>query len=625
MVENVDRTLRQARSTKESRLHVIDRACREVGRPIVFAITIIIVVFLPLFALQGVEGKTFRPLAYAVALAMLGSLIFALAVAPPLAHVMMRRPKGAGEGENEARVVRALLTVYRPVVRLFVRRRWAAVGLAGTLLVTGALVFPRLGSEFTPKLREGTIVVGLTMAPSISLEESKRATMIVERRLMEIPEVREVVSRIGRGEVGAHTDPINSAEVFVLLAPESEWRTAGNQEEIEDLIRAELGDVPGILTNLTQPIEMNVDHLLEGIRSELAIKVFGEDLDVLKDKAAEVAAVLGTVRGAVDVQVDQVSGTPQLLIRVDRQAIARYGVNIADVQHVVRAAIGGEVAGQIFEGIRRFDILVRYEPEARDDADAIRHLLITTPDGARVPLDDLATVEEIVGPRQITREDNQRFITIQCNVVDRDIGTFVEEAQAAIDDRIDLPPGYLVTWGGQFRLQQEANKRLALVVPVTLLGILLLLFSSFQSLRNALLILLNIPLALVGGIVALWISGQNLSVPASVGFIALFGIALENGMVLVTYLNQLLGEGMDLDDASVNGACQRLRPVLMTATTTALGLIPLLLATGTGSEVQRPLATVVIGGLVTSTILTLVVIPALYKWFSVVPEREVQP
>jgi cobalt-zinc-cadmium resistance protein CzcA len=385
-----------------------------------------------------------------------------------------------------------------------------------------------------------------------------------------------------------------------------------------------LGDVPGVLVNLTQPIEMTVDELLEGVRAELAIKLFGDDLDVLEDKAEEVAAVVRTVRGASDVQVDQVSGTPQLLIRVDRRAIARYGVNVADVQSVVRAAIGGEVAGQMFEGTRRFDILVRYELQARDDSDAIRHLLISTPDGARVPLDELATVEAIVGPRQIKREDNQRFVTIQSNVVDRDIGTFVEEAQKTIDERIDLPPGYLVTWGGQFRLQQEANKRLAVVVPVTLLGVFLLLFSSFRSLRNALLILLNIPLALVGGLAALALTGQNLSVPASVGFIALFGVALENGMVLVTYLNQLLGKGMEIDEASVHGACLRLRPVLMTAATTALGLIPMLLATGTGSEVQRPLAAVVIGGLVTSTLLTLVVIPALYKWFSVVPKREAQ-
>ena len=625
IVENVDRMLRQTKDAAISRLQIIDRACREVGRPIVFAIMIIIVVFLPLFTLEGVEGKTFRPLAYTVALAMLGSLVFALALAPPLAHLLMRRPKKAGKATGEARATRAVLVVYRPVVSYFVRRRWAAVALAGALVVFGAAVFPRLGSEFTPKLREGTIVVGLTMAPSISLEESKRTTMIVERRLIAIPEVREVVSRIGRGEVGAHTDPVNSAEVFVLLETAGDRQSAKSQEEIEELIRAELGDLPGVLISLTQPIEMNVEHLLEGVRAELAIKLFGDDLDVLKEKADEMAAVVRSVRGAADVQVDQVSGTPQLLIRVDRQAIARYGVNVADVQRVVHAAIGGEVAGQIFEEIRRFDILVRYEAEARDDADAIRKLLITTPEGARVPLDELATVEEITGPRQITREDNQRFITVQCNVVDRDIGTFVEEAQEAIDERVELAPGYLVTWGGQFRLQQEANKRLAVVVPVTLLGTLLLLFGSFHSLRNSLLIVLNIPLALVGGIAALWLSGQNLSVPASVGFIALFGIALENGMVLVTYLNQLCGEGVDLDEASVNGACLRLRPVLMTAMTTALGLFPLLLATGAGSEVQRPLATVVIGGLATSTILTLVVIPALYKWFSVVPGNGGQP
>jgi len=622
IVENVDRMLRQTKDATVSRLQIIDRACREVGRPIAFAIMIIIVVFLPLFTLEGVEGKTFRPLAYTVALAMLGSLVFALALAPPLAHLLMRRPKKAGKGTGEARATRAVLAVYRPVVSLFVRRRWAAVALAAGLVAVGALIFPRLGSEFTPKLREGTIVVGLTMAPSISLEESKRTTMIVERRLIAIPEVREVVSRIGRGEVGAHTDPVNSAEIFVLLETEDDQRTQKSQEEIEELIRAELGDLPGILIGLTQPIEMNVEHLLEGVRAELAIKLFGDDLDVLQEKADEMAAVVRSVRGAADVQVDQVSGTPQLLIRVDRRAIARYGLNVADVQRVVHAAIGGEVAGQIFEDIRRFDILVRYEAEARDDADAIRQLLITTPDGARVPLEELATVEEITGPRQITREDNQRFITVQCNVVDRDIGTFVEEAQGAIDDRIELAPGYLVTWGGQFRLQQEANKRLAVVVPVTLLATLLLLFGSFHSLRNSLLIVLNIPLALVGGIAALWLSGQNLSVPASVGFIALFGIALENGMVLVTYLNQLCGEGVDMDEASVNGACLRLRPVLMTALTTALGLFPLLLASGAGSEVQRPLATVVIGGLATSTILTLVVVPALYKWFSVVPARD---
>lgn len=454
------------------------------------------------------------------------------------------------------------------------------------------------------------------MAPSISLNESTRLTQIVERRVMKIPEVRSVVTRIGRGEVGAHTDPINSAEMYILLQPKDQWRTARTQDDIEQLIREEVGEVPGVLTNFTQPIQMTVDELLEGVRAELAIKLFGDDLDLLKEKADEIVKVVSQVPGAADVQADQISGTPQLLIKVDRHQIARYGINVEDVQSVIRAAIGGEVAGQIFEGVKRFDILVRYQKDSRDTPEVIGQLLVEAPNGIHVPLSQLATIEEVVGPRQITRENSQRFITIQSNVVGRDIGSFVEEAQKKIDELVDLPPGYYVTWGGQFRLQQEANKRLMVVIPITLLIIFLLLFSSFNSIKNTVLILLNIPLALVGGIVGLWITGQNLSVPSSVGFIALFGIALENGMVLVTYLNQLLKDGIPIDEASVKAAMLRLRPVLMTAITTALGLIPLLFATGTGSEVQRPLATVVVGGLITSTLLTLLVIPAIYKWFA---------
>ena len=620
MVDSVDRHLREA-PADEARVHVVARACSEVGRPILFAITIIIVVFLPLFALQGVEGKTFRPLAYTVALAMAGSLVYAMLLAPVLSQLLMRAP-GANRGKGGGhRVVERLVGWYRPIVSRFVTHRGRAVALAGALLAVGAVLFPRLGSEFTPELQEGTIILRLTMAPSISLTESTRLTMLVERQVMEIPEVDAVVTRIGRGEVGAHTDPINSAEMYVLLKPEDQWREADTQEELQDVIRDHLGNVPGVLMSFTQPIAMTVDELLEGVRAELAIKLFGDDLDVLRQEAEEVAAVVRDVRGAADVQVDQVSGTPQLVLRIDRQAIARYGLNVADVQEVVRAAVGGEAAGQVFEGVRRFEILVRFPPEWRSTPEAIQNILVDTPGGGQVPLQELVRTEEVIGPRQITRQNSQRFITIQCNVVDRDIGSFVAEAQQAIDTNISLPPGYLVTWGGQFRLQQEANRRLAIVIPVTLLALFLLLFSSFNSLKNAVLILLNIPLALVGGVVGLWLTGQNLSVPASVGFIALFGIALENGMVLVTYLNQLLARGVPIDEASVDGACLRVRPVLMTALTTSLGLIPLLFATGTGSEVQRPLATVVVGGLATSTILTLLVVPALYKWFA----EQVQP
>ena len=617
MVENVDRLLRES-DPEESRLHVVGRACREVGQPILFAIAIIIIVFLPLFTLQGVEGKTFRPLAYTVSLAMLGSLVYALFLAPVLSDVLMRR-KSASDGKlgMDERILNALLKPYRPLVEYFVNNRKLAIVLSGGLLLVGLAVFPFLGSEFTPKLQEGTIVVRLTMAPSISINESKRNTSIVERRLLKIPEVIEITSRIGRGEVGAHADPINSAEMYIILKDKDEWREPGNQGLIEKEIRQSVAELPGITANLTQPIEMTVDELMEGVRAELAVKLFGDDLGQLKTKADEIAAVIKNVEGAADVQVDQVSGTPQLVITPDRHAIARYGLNLADVQDVISSAIGGVTAGQVFEGIRRFDILVRYQQQDRDSIEAIRNLLISGPDGIKVPLVQIATIEEIVGPRQITRENNQRFISIQANVIDRDIVSFVEEAQQVIDEKVKLPPGYFATWGGQFRLQQEANKRLAIVIPATLLIISLLLYSSFGSVKNAALILLNIPLALVGGVIALWISGQNLSVPASVGFIALFGIALENGMVLMTYLNQLVKDGIPIDEASIRGACLRVRPVLMTAVTTALGLIPLLLATGTGSEVQKPLATVVVGGLVTSTLLTLLVIPALYKWFQV--------
>lgn len=674
MVENIDRMLRDPRNAdpKESKLHVVARACLEVGRPVVFAIVIIIIVFLPLFTLQGVEGKTFRPLAYTVALAMLGSLIFAILVAPMLGGLLMKRgskgQRGIGakglSGEQsknnrplpwyqrwkrwrifrrfhsaprplnpsarsaEPLAVRLLLIPYRPLVKFFVAQRWAAVLLSILLLAAGVLVFPLLGSEFTPRLNEGTIVVRLSMAPSISLNESVRTTSIVERRLLAIEEVISVTSRVGRGEVGAHADPINSAEMYVTLTPRDEWRQPNDQSFIEAEIRETVEGIPGVLASLTQPIELTVAELLEGVETELAIKLFGEDLAELKTQADAIAAVLREVPGAADVQVDQVTGTPQLLITPDFDAIARYGINLSDVQHTIQAAVGGAEAGQVFEGIRRFDILVRYPPEARDSREAIGDILIESPTpgsqgtGAKIPLSELATIKRITGPRQITREDTQRFITIQNNVVGRDIGSFVAEAQAAIDAEVQLPTGYFTTWGGSFRLAQEANKRLVVVVPITLGIICLLLYSSFGSFKNTMLILLNIPLALVGGIIALWIAGENLSVPASVGFIALFGIALENGMVLLTYLNQLIEEGKPIDDASIEGASLRVRPVLMTAITTALGLVPLLIATGTGSEVQRPLATVVIGGLVTSTLLTLLVLPALYKWFAIKVDRE---
>jgi cobalt-zinc-cadmium resistance protein CzcA len=624
MVENVDRHLREAHP-EESRIQVVARACTEVGTPVLFAISIIIIVFIPLFTLQGVEGKTFKPLAYSVSLAMLGSILFALLLVPVASDLLMRRPKRTIETgrPQESLVVRLLLWFYRPVVSVFVQHRVLALGVGFLMLISGLFIIPRLGSEFVPRLNEGDLLIRATMAPSISLVESKRTILRFERRLMErFPEVERVVTRVGRGEVGAHADPINSAEAFVALKPQGQWTSAKTPEKLYALISEEFERFPGARFNVTQPIAAAVDELLTGIKAELAIKISGPDMETLKEKAAEIEALISGIPGAADVQKDQVTGTPQLRISIDRQAIARYGINIEDVQSVIRIAVGGEGAGQVFEGIRRFDIYVRFIPGARSDIEAIRHILIAGPDGVKVTLDQVARIEEVIGPRQITRENNQRFITVQCNVRGRDIGSFVKEGQDTIAQKVNMPPGYLVTWGGQFELQQEANRRLTLVIPFTLLIILLLLFMNFNSLRNTFLILLNIPLALVGGLGALWLTAQNLSVPASVGFIALFGIALENGMVLVTYLNRLLRDGIPMDEASIRGACLRVRPVLMTAVTTGLGLIPLLLSSGTGSEVQRPLATVVVGGLVTSTILTLLVIPALYKWFATEVEKE---
>lgn len=623
VVENIQRNLIRA-GGEVSRHDVVVNACSEVMRPVAFAVSIIVLVFTPLFLLQGVEGITFRPLAYTVALAMIGSLVFAVVVSPVFSDFFLRRASTSNAGPTVAEHVdNWIRDMYRPMVSLFVKNRKVAVATVAALILGGASTFPFLGSEFTPTLQEGTLVLRLTMAPSISLEDSKRTALLVERRLMNVYEVTGVVSRTGRGEVGAHTDPINSSEMYLMLRPKHEWRVR-SQESLRELIRADLGNVPGVLTNFTQPIQMTVDELLEGVRAELAIKLFGDDLEVLKSYADEIAAVVAELEGAVDVQPDQITGAPQLRIIVDRGAIARYGVNVEDVQQTIRTAVGGSTAGQIFEGVQRFDIYVRYSEEYRSTAQSIGQTLIPTPSGARVPLAELASIDRHIGPRQITREDNQRFITIQLNVEGRDIGSFVRDAQEAIDESIRLPVGYFTTWGGQFRLQQEANERLRIVVPITLILAFLLLYAAFNSVSSAMLIALNVPISLVGGVIALWMTGQNLSVPASVGFIALFGISLQNGMVMVSNLNRLVHDGMTPIQASFEGAMIRMRPVLMTAATTALGLIPLLIATGTGSEVQQPLATVVVGGILTSTVLTLLVIPALFPWFAGSPSTESQ-
>ena len=612
VVEQIDQQLKSG--AQESRRQLVLGACDAVARPILFAISIIIIVFLPLFSLQGVEGATFKPLAYTLALAMAGSLIYALLIAPVAAFLWMKKPNTRGKDSVQSRG--KVRTGYERVVGFVVQRRPLAVGIAVLMLALGALIAPRLGSEFVPRFNEGDLLIRATMSPSISLEKARASMLLFEKQLLErFPEVTQVVTRVGRGEVGAHADPVNNAEIFVALKPQSEWQSAQSLDGLYRAMSESFADFPGAKFNFTQPIAAAVDELLTGTKAELAAKLFGDDLAVLDDKAQQIAQVLRGIRGAQDVQKDQIAGTGQLKVTLNREQIARYGLNVSDVQDTIALAVGGAKAGQVFEGVRRFDIYLRLNKAARDSAEAIEQLTVRTEAGMQVPLQELAAVEYVTGPRQITRENSQRFITVQANIRERDIGSFVQEANAAIAREVDLPPGYFVKWGGQFELQQKANQRLLIVVPITLALVLLMLYINFGSLPNALLIMLNIPLALVGGIVALWLAGLSLSVPASVGFIALFGIALENALVLVSYLNEQVRQGVPVARACVMAASARLRPVLMTAVTTALGLIPLLFASGTGSEVQRPLATVVVGGLVTATVLTLLVIPALYPWF----------
>ncbi len=611
IVENVYRFIEE-KTELEKKDALIKAACHEVSRPIFFAISIIIIVFLPLFTLQGVEGKMFTPLAYTISFAMVGSLVFSLALAPALSSLLI---KLNGNIQKENFIISTAKKVYEPLLRQCVDHKKIPLIITAVLLGLGLITFPFLGKEFIPKLNEGDMLVRATMAPSISLKESVNVVNILEKEFLKFDEVKHVISRIGRGEVGAHADPVNNSEIFIELKEEKEWKRRISSEKLVEEMSEKVGKVPGVQLNFSQPIAVAVDELVSGVKAQLAIKLFGSDLEILKKSADEIKEAIEGVRGVADLQVDQVTGQPQVQIIIDREKIARYGINVSEVQELVKVAIGGEEVGLVYEGQKQFAIFARFQEEFRRDIKAIKNLLVDAPGGQKIPLDQLAEIKTVVGPRQISRENNQRFITIQCNVRGRDIGTFVEEAQKKVEDQVDLPVGYILHWGGQFELQQQANKRLSVVVPVTLLLIFLLLFMSFNSLKMALLILLNIPLSLVGGIISLKLFNLNLSVPASIGFIALFGIAIENGLVMVTYFNEMMKEGFSIHETVIKGAMLRLRPVLMTALTTGLGLLPLVFSSGTGSEIQRPLAVVVIGGLFTSTFLTLLALPAFYGWF----------
>jgi len=615
IVENASRHLCNDAYKDKSKTAIIVAACREVARPIIFSVTIIIIVFVPLFALEGVEGKMFSPMAFTITFALLGSLLAALVFAPALSSFLLRH-----RVRKEFVFVTALKRFYLPHLRWNLRHKLVVLFGAIAALAGSLLLIPHLGTEFIPALEEGVIQINVTMAPSISLEKATETVMKLEREIGRFAEVRQTVAKIGRPEAGSHPHPVNFANIQLTLAPQHEWRNHRSKRELVDSLNARLSHYPGVQLSFTQPIQNLFDELLSGVRTQLAIKLYGEDLDVLASKAEQIRELIEPVPGLVDLATEQSFGQPQVQIVADREACSRYGVDVSDILEVVELAIGGEVIDQVFLGTRRFGIHVRYNERYRKDPETIRNLLVNTASGMLIPLSQVADVKTVVGPIQINRESNQRRWVISGNVRGRDLGSVVSDIRKTVREKIDLPSGYYLEYGGQFENQERAMKKLGIIVPITFALIFFMLYMSLGSWRCASLIFVNVPLALIGGVLGLFITGEYLSVPASVGFIALFGIAVQNGLVLVTYINQLRQDGAEAHEAVMEACSQRLRPVLMTALTTILGLVPLLLSHGMGSEVQRPLAVVVVFGLLSSTFLTLVLIPVLYEWF--VPRNE---
>ena len=610
MIENIFRHLSEKEHHKEGRLHKILESAKEVGRPITFGIVIIIIVFLPLFTLEGMEGKMFSPMAYTISIALFVSLILSLTLSPVLASLFLK-----GGQEEDVFIVRWIKRFYMPVLVWALRKKFIVLAGAVAMLIASLAIFPLLGTEFMPTLDEGSLTTQVIRLPSISLPESVEIENKVQQALLKFPEVVTVVSKIGAAEIA--TDPMgpNISDPIIILKPRDEWTSASTREELVEKIREELEKIPGIGLNITQPIALKVDELISGVKSQVAVKLFGEDMDVLNEKADSIAKAMSSVKGVTDLRVEQTAGQPYITVDIDRRKIARYGINIADIQEIIETAIGGKVATDVFEGDKRFSVLLRFPEGKRNSVEAIGNIFVNASNGANIPLSMLARVYMSEGPVQISRENSKRRIVIESNVEGRDIGGFVKEAEEVIAREVKLPSGYYIAWGGAFENQQRAMKRLSIIVPLTIALIFFLLFSAFNSLKYAALIIMNLPFALIGGIFGLLISGQYLSVPASVGFIALFGVAVLNGVVLVSYINKLREEGLGLEEAISTGCERRLRPVLMTALVAILGLIPMLFATGPGSEIQKPLATVVVGGLITSTILTLLVLPTLYRWF----------
>lgn len=590
----------------------LKQAGKEVARPVFFAASIILVVFTPLFSFEGVEAKLFQPMAISIILAVVSAIVVALFIVPALATYLFK----SGIKEKESFVLKPLDKLYRKGLAFSLKRTKLIISAALVLVVLAFSLIPFIGTEFVPELEEGTINLRVTLAPSSSLDTALTVAPILETKLMAFPEVTYALSRIGRAEIGGDPEPVNNIEIYIGLKPVSQWTSANNRYELQAQMERSLEEFPGLLLNFSQPIATRVDELLSGVKAQLAIKLFGPELDVLASKGQEIESVIKEVEGARDVALEQIAGEAQLVIKPNRQELSRFGLSVSNVMEIVRDGIGGVEAGQIIKGNERYDIYVRIEEEYRKNKEAIADIRLQSPTGAWVRLGDVASVSFESGPPQVRRDDVQRRVVIQANVQNRDMGSVVADIRKVIAEKVDLPSGYSVSIGGQFESQQRAQNRLAIVVPLSLALIALLLYFAFGSVGQAMLILVNVPLAVIGGVFSLYISNQYLSVPSSVGFITLFGVAVLNGVVMVESINQRIRDGLDTSKAIFDGATSRLRPVLMTAITSALGLIPMLMSNGVGAEIQRPLASVIVGGLVTATLLTLFVLPALYEFFS---------
>ena len=612
VVENVYLKLGEYVPGGKSRRRIVFEATAEVATPTIFGIAIIILVFLPLMTLQGIEGKMFSPLALTIAIALAVSLIVSLVLSPVLCSLFLK-----GGGDHETWLISVLKRRYTSMLDAALAARWITIGAAVALLAGAVGLFPLLGKSFMPIMKEGALTPQINRVPSISLDESLRIEMDAMKRIAEVPGVRMVVSKLGRGESPADPAGPNESDPIVLLDPKS-GRT---QDEIDEDIRQRLSSIPGVQIVLSQPIAERVDEMVTGVRSQLAIKVFGDDIAELRRISETVARILRSVPGSQDIRIERLSGQQSLRIEIDRFAIARYGLNVADIHDIIETAIGGKDVTWLYEGERKFAVTVRFPAERRNSVEAIATIKVRSPEGSEVPLSALARIRLVDGPAQLSREGAKRRVVVGSDVTGRDLAGFVEEVRSRLDAEIRLPEGYYFDFGGQFENMERAMATLSVIVPITIAAIFFLLFVLFNSVKLASLIILVLPFASIGGVFALFITGEYLSVPASVGFIALWGIAVLNGVVLVTCIRRLREEGKDVFVAVREGCLLRFRPVMMTATVAMLGLVPFLFASGPGSEVQRPLAVVVIGGLITSTLLTLVVLPALYRWFDDAPEE----